>query len=96
MDSSITAENLTKVFNPFPFRKKERGPGLWVANIVRLKRSKEYEVVALNGVSFSVSKGEVFAIVGPNSLVIRTRAKKYSFSFSSSYAKAKKLLSLIE
>ncbi len=66
MDNAITVSHLKKVFNPFPLRKKERGPGLWIANLVRLKRTKESEIIALKDVSFSVKRGEIFAIVGPN------------------------------
>ncbi len=62
----INVKNITKIFNPFPLRKKERGPGLWVANLVRLRRIKENEVVALREVTLSVNRGEIFAIIGPN------------------------------
>ncbi|MCD6426811.1 MAG: ABC transporter ATP-binding protein [Caldisericaceae bacterium] len=66
MDSAVDVSHLKKVFNPFPLRKKERGPGLWVANIMRLRRIKENEVYALTDVSFSVNRGEIFAVLGPN------------------------------
>lgn len=62
----IDIRNVCKTYNYMKIRRKERGPGLWFANIARLKRSKEKEVRALNNISFSVEKGEVFAIVGPN------------------------------
>jgi ABC-2 type transport system ATP-binding protein len=65
-DEIISVNGISKVFNPFPLRKKERGPGLWVANLVRLRRIKENEIHALNNVSFSVRRGEIFAIIGPN------------------------------
>ena len=65
-DNVIDVENIAKVFNPFPLRKKERGPGLWFANLVRLRRIKENEIIALQNVSLSVNRGEVFAIIGPN------------------------------
>jgi len=62
----INVEDISKVFNPFPLRKKERGPGLWVANLVRLRRIKETEILALRSVSLSINQGEIFAIIGPN------------------------------
>jgi ABC-2 type transport system ATP-binding protein len=67
MDNNvIEVKNITKVFNPFPLRKRERGIGLWLANTMRLRRIKEKEIKALNNVSFSVQRGETFAIMGPN------------------------------
>ncbi len=65
-DKVIEVNEITKVFNPFPIRARERGIGLWMANFFRLRRIKENEIRALNGVSFSVKKGEIFAIIGPN------------------------------
>ena len=62
----IDIHNVSKTYNYMKIRRKEQGPGLWFANIARLKRSKEREVRALNNISFSVEKGEVFAVVGPN------------------------------
>ena len=62
----IKVDNITKVFNPFPVRSRERGVGLWIANLFKLRRIKENEIKALNNVSFSVGKGEIFAIIGPN------------------------------
>ncbi len=54
-ESRIVLEGITKVYHPSP---------PWMRMLVRTNIRED--VVALDGVGFSVSEGEICAIVGPN------------------------------
>ncbi|GAA0736070.1 ATP-binding cassette domain-containing protein [Dactylosporangium roseum] len=61
MDSLITVRNLHKLFRV----DQREDSGLWPA-IKSLIRRERAEVVAVDGVSFSVTAGEIRALIGPN------------------------------
>lgn len=44
----------------------ENSPAVIVENLVKKYRTKKGEIVALDGLSFSVPRGEVFGIIGPD------------------------------
>jgi ABC-2 type transport system ATP-binding protein len=70
---AIVANQLTKIYQTVSTSvkarvrgMKEQGPGLWIKNAFKLTNQKMREVVAVDSLSFSVERGEIFAIVGPN------------------------------
>ncbi len=69
----IATDTLTKVYQTVPTSvkakvrgMKEQGPGLWIKNAFKLTSQKMKNVVAVKNLSFSVQRGEIFAIIGPN------------------------------
>ena len=70
---AISTSSLTKIYQTVPDDAKahvrgvkERGPGLWVKNIFKLRTQKMRKIVAVRDLSFSVEVGEIFGIIGPN------------------------------
>jgi len=56
----ISVENLTKIY-----RVPIKGEGFW-EGILRIFRRKYRDIVAVDGISFSVDEGEILGFLGPN------------------------------
>jgi len=56
----IRVENLTKIY-----RVPVKGEGFW-EGVLRLFRRKYRDIVAVDGISFSVEEGEILGFLGPN------------------------------
>jgi ABC-type uncharacterized transport system, ATPase component len=56
----IRVENLTKIY-----RVPVKGEGFW-EGVLRLFRRKYKDIVAVDGISFSVEEGEILGFLGPN------------------------------
>jgi len=56
----ISVENLTKIY-----RVPVKGEGFW-EGILRIFRRKYRDIVAVDGISFSVEEGEILGFLGPN------------------------------
>jgi len=61
----ISLQNVSKLYKGVASN-KDSGVYLWIKNFARLTSNKATSLLALNGVSFTVDKGEVFGIYGAN------------------------------
>lgn len=61
----IVLENVSKKYKGLTIT-KDSGIALWVKNIMSLTGNKATELMAINNVSFSIGKGEIFGIYGAN------------------------------
>src|SRR5262245_65621916 len=70
--SQILVENLTKIF-----RVSRRAPGLW-GSVKGLLRRDVRAVRALDGISFSIGRGELVGYIGPHGAGKSTTVKVLS------------------
>ena len=61
----IVLNNVSKQYKGFDVT-KDTGVSLWVKNLIRLTSNKATPLLAVDDVSFSVDRGEVFGIYGSN------------------------------
>ncbi len=61
----IVLENVSKTYKGLEIT-KDSGIALWVKNLMNLTGNKATALLAVNNVSFSISKGEIFGIYGAN------------------------------
>ena len=61
----IKLQNVSKQYRGIP-EEKHNGIYLWIKNIISLTSNRAASVMAVNDVSFSVDRGEIFGIYGAN------------------------------
>lgn len=62
----IVLDTVSKIYKGINTDNKDSGIYLWIKNFFLLTRNKATTLLAINHVSFSVSKGEIFGIYGAN------------------------------